>query len=265
MFDKAQSLSTRANDADSYAQNFQVQRNHLFKGKVKVVNGKFDFSFIVPKDINYQLGNGRISYYADNGQLDGNGNFNGFLVGGSQGVSSDNTGPVVKAYLNDERFISGSIVNGTPVLICKLSDSSGINIVGSGIGHDITAILDGDSKKTYTLNAFFESDLDSYQKGVVRFQLPGLEEGNHTLVIKAWDVANNSGEAVIDFRVLKKDNLSLTHVLNYPNPFTTHTTFWFEHNRPNEDLRVSIRDFHHFGQVGENTKANNKYPRQPFK
>ncbi len=146
VFDKAQSLSTRANDADSYAQSFQVQRNQLFKGKVKVVNGKFDFSFIVPKDINYQLGNGKISYYADNGQLDGNGNFNGFLVGGSQGVSSDNTGPVVKAYLNDERFISGSIVNATPVLICKLSDSSGINIVGSGIGHDITAILDGDSK-----------------------------------------------------------------------------------------------------------------------
>ena len=73
--------------------------------------------------------------------------------------------------------------------------------------------------------------------------MPALEEGNHTIVIKAWDVANNSGEAVIDFRVLKKDNLSLNHVLNYPNPFTTHTTFWFEHNRPNEDLRVSIRIF----------------------
>ena len=243
VFDKPQQLSTKANDADSYAQSFQVQRNQLFKGKVKVVNGKFDFSFIVPKDINYQPGNGRIIYYAENGQLDGNGSFNGFLVGGSQGVSSDNTGPVVKAYLNDERFISGSIVNETPLLICKLSDSSGINIVGSGIGHDITAVLDGDSKKVYTLNAFFESGLDSYQQGMLRFQLPALEEGNHTLLVKAWDAANNSGEAVIDFRVLKKENLSLTHVLNYPNPFTTHTTFWFEHNRPNEDLRVSIRIF----------------------
>jgi Peptidase family C25 len=243
VFDKVQTVSTRGNDPDSYKENFQVQHNQLFKGKVKAVNGSFDFTFIVPKDISYQPGNGRISYYADNGQLDGNGSFTGFLVGGSQGVSSDITGPVIKAYLNDEKFVSGTIVNETPLLLLHLSDSSGINIVGTGIGHDITAILDGDTKKTFVLNDFFESELDSYQKGIVRFQLPAMEEGNHYLSIKAWDVANNSNEAVIEFRVLKKENLSLNHVLNYPNPFTTRTTFWFEHNRPNEDLRVIIQIF----------------------
>ena len=243
VFDKTQTVSTRGNNADSYKENFQVQRNQLFKGKVKVVNGNFDLTFIVPKDINYQLGNGRISFYTDNGQLDGNGSFNGFLIGGSQGVSNDNSGPLIKAYLNDEKFVSGTIVNETPLLLLHLSDSSGINIAGTGLGHDITAILDGDTKKTYILNDFFESELDSYQKGVVRFQLPALEEGIHSFTIKAWDIANNSNEAVIEFRVLKKENLSLNHVLNYPNPFTTHTTFWFEHNRPNEDLRVIIQIF----------------------
>ena len=243
VFDKIQTVSTRGNNADSYKENFQVQRNQLFKGKVKVVNGNFDLTFIVPKDINYQLGNGRISFYTDNGQLDGNGSFNGFLIGGSQGVSNDNSGPLIKAYLNDEKFVSGTIVNETPLLLLHLSDSSGINIAGTGLGHDITAILDGDTKKTYILNDFFESELDSYQKGVVRFQLPALEEGIHSFTIKAWDIANNSNEAVIEFRVLKKENLSLNHVLNYPNPFTTHTTFWFEHNRPNEDLRVIIQIF----------------------
>ena len=243
VFDKIQTVSTRGNNADSYKENFQVQRNQLFKGKVKVVNGNFDLTFIVPKDINYQLGNGRISFYTDNGQLDGNGSFNGFLIGGSQGASNDNSGPLIKAYLNDEKFVSGTIVNETPLLLLHLSDSSGINIAGTGLGHDITAILDGDTKKTYILNDFFESELDSYQKGVVRFQLPALEEGIHSFTIKAWDIANNSNEAVIEFRVLKKENLSLNHVLNYPNPFTTHTTFWFEHNRPNEDLRVIIQIF----------------------
>ena len=243
VFDKIQTVSTRGNNADSYKENFQVQRNQLFKGKVKVVNGNFDLTFIVPKDINYQLGNGRISFYTDNGQLDGNGSFNGFLIGGSQGLSNDNSGPLIKAYLNDEKFVSGTIVNETPLLLLHLSDSSGINIAGTGLGHDITAILDGDTKKTYILNDFFESELDSYQKGVVRFQLPALEEGIHSFTIKAWDIANNSNEAVIEFRVLKKENLSLNHVLNYPNPFTTHTTFWFEHNRPNEDLRVIIQIF----------------------
>ena len=215
----------------------------MFKGKVKAENGVFTFGFIVPKDINYQLGNGRISYYADNGQTDANGSYINLMVGGSQGTSSDNTGPVIKAYLNDEKFVSGSIVNETPVLLLKLSDSSGINIVGTGIGHDITAILDGDQKNTYVLNDFFESDLNSYQQGLVRFQMPALTEGIHSLTIKAWDVANNSSEAIIEFRVYKKQNLTLNHVLNYPNPFTTKTTFWFEHNRPNEDLRVTIQVF----------------------
>ena len=218
VFDKAQTVSTRGNDADSYQQNFQVKRSPLFKGKVKVVNGKFDFSFIVPKDINYQLGNGSISYYADNGQLDGNGNFNGFLLGGSQGVSSDNTGPVVKAYLNDQTFINGNAVNPTPVLLLNLSDSSGINIAGTGIGHDVTAIADGDPKKTYILNSFYESELDSYQAGTIRFQLPEMEEGNHTIVIKAWDAANNSSEVSITFRVLKKEGLNIYNVINYPKP-----------------------------------------------
>jgi hypothetical protein len=243
VFDKAQTVSTRANDAGSSKQDFKAEQSQLFKGKVKVENGQFSFSFIVPKDINYQAGNGRISYYTDNGQADGNGSYTNFVIGGSQGVSVDNLGPDIKAFMNDEKFVNGGIVNETPVLILQLSDSSGINITGTGIGHDITATLDGDPKKVFVLNDFFESELDTYQKGRVRFQLAALEEGIHTLNIKVWDVANNSGEAVIEFRVWKKQNLTLTHVLNYPNPFTTRTTFWFEHNRPNEDLRVGIQIF----------------------
>ena len=242
VFDKAKTVSTRANDADSYQQQFQVQRSPLFKGKVKAVNGKFTVDFIVPKDINYQLGNGRISYYADNGQLDGNGNFNGFLVGGSQGLSSDNAGPVVKAYLNDSTFINGSTVNPTPLLLLQLRDSSGINIVGTGIDHDITAVVDGDTKKTYVLNGFFETELDSYQQGSVSFQLPEMEEGNHTIVIKAWDVANNSTEVTIRFRVVK-DAFGIYNVINYPNPFKAHTSFRFDHNRPNTTLQLTVSIF----------------------
>ncbi|MEO5594512.1 MAG: type IX secretion system sortase PorU [Chitinophagaceae bacterium] len=248
IFDKAETISTRGNDADSYQQNFQVQRSPIFKGKVNVVNGQFDFSFIVPKDINYQPGNGRINYYADNGQLDGNGNFNGFLIGGSQVVSSDNAGPVIKAYLDDEKFINGNTVNPAPVLLLNLADSSGINIAGTGIGHDITAIVDGDTKQMYVLNSFFETELDSYQKGSIRFQLPAMTEGTHTMVIKAWDVANNSSEVTIRFRVVKQ-GLRIDNVMNYPNPFTARTSFRFEHNRPGINLKLNMKIFTAFGKL----------------
>jgi hypothetical protein len=243
VFDKIQQLTTRGNDPDSYKEYFPVQRNQLFKGKARAENGKFSVSFIVPKDINYQTAPGRISYYTENGSTDGNGGFTNLIIGGSQGNSNDVAGPVIEPYLNDEKFINGMIVNETPLLLLKLKDSSGINITGTGIGHDITAILDGDPEQTFILNNFFESSLDTYQDGLVRFQLPKLKEGNHRLAIKAWDIANNSNESTIDFTVANNDKFELTSVFNYPNPFTTRTQFWFEHKRPNENLQVHLQIF----------------------
>jgi hypothetical protein len=243
VFDKSQAVNTLGNDPGSQPVAFQVQKNILFKGKAKVNNGLFSFRFVVPKDINYQFGSGKISYYADNGMVDANGAFTDIIVGGSGTGSSDREGPQIKAYLNDEKFINGSISNDRPILLVKLADSSGINIMGTGIGHDLVAILDHNQQQTFILNEFYESELDNFRKGMVRFQLPGLSEGTHTLTIKAWDAANNSSEITLEFRVLNQQQLALDHVLNYPNPFTTRTTFWFEHNRPGEDLYVDIQVF----------------------
>jgi hypothetical protein len=136
--------------------------------------------------------------------------------------------------------------------LVKLADSSGINILGTGIGHDLVAILDNDQKNEYVLNEFYESDLNNFRQGTVRFQLPVLAPGAHTLTIKAWDVANNSGEATLDFRVVNEPNFALDHVLNYPNPFTTNTTFWFEHNRPGEELLIRIQVYTITGKLVKN-------------
>jgi hypothetical protein len=85
--------------------------------------------------------------------------------------------------------------------------------------------------------------LDNFQKGSVRFQLPQLSAGHHSLKIKAWDVMNNSSEYILDFTVMNDAELKIDHVLNYPNPFTTKTFFWFEHNQPSTDLSVKIEIF----------------------
>jgi hypothetical protein len=241
IFDKVQTINTLGNDAGSVAVPVQVQKNILFKGKATVSNGRFSFSFIVPKDISYQYGNGKISYYTDNGSKDGNGVLNNIIIGGSGNGITDPLGPTIKAYLNDEKFVNGSITNDRPVLLVKLADSSGINILGTGIGHDLVATLDNDQKNEYVLNEFYESDLNNYRQGTVRFQLPVLTAGMHTLTVKAWDAANNSGETTLDFRVVSQPHFALDHVLNYPNPFTTNTTFWFEHNRPGEELLIRIQ------------------------
>jgi hypothetical protein len=240
VYDKAQALSTLANDPTSVKATFTQQKNIIFKGKATVNSGKFSFSFVVPKDINYQFGNGRISYYTENGTNDGSGALDNIIVGGTGSGPDDKEGPGIKPYLNDEKFIDGGISNADPILLLKLADSSGINVMGTGTGHDMVVIIDNDQQKTHVLNEFYTSDKDNFRRGEVRFQLPKMEDGPHTLSIKAWDVVNNSNEATLSFRVRKQESLVLEHVLNYPNPFTTRTTFWFDHNRPGEELQVNI-------------------------
>ncbi|MGH2553313.1 MAG: type IX secretion system sortase PorU, partial [Chitinophagaceae bacterium] len=242
VFDKLQSVNTLANDPGSQVTTFQSQTNILFKGKASVVNGNFSFSFKVPKDINYQYGNGKLSLYAENGIKDANGFFTNFIVGGTgNSTGNDNEGPQIKLFLNDELFVNGGITNQTPVLIAKFSDSSGINTASTGIGHDIVATVDNDNRIFYILNDFYQGDLNSYQQGVVRFQLPELSPGPHSLKLKAWDVLNNSSEAILEFVVANDESPELKHVLNYPNPFTTKTHFWFEHNKPGQLLDVNIQ------------------------
>ena len=250
IFDKVQQQKTFANDATSISTNFTQQSNIIFKGKAKVTNGEFVYSFVVPKDINYQFGNGKISYYAEDGIKDGNGAETSIIIGGaSANPLTDNTGPEIKAYLNDQKFVNGGITNETPVLLLKLADSSGINTVGTGIGHDLIATVDDDNSQFYVLNDYYEADADSYQSGTVRFQLPTLTEGLHVLKIKAWDVQNNSSEYRLEFRVIKDEELKLERVYNYPNPFTTRTTFMFEHNRPGDQLQCLIRIYSISGKV----------------
>lgn len=241
LYDKPQNVTTLGNDGGSQPTPFRTQNAVLFKGKATAQKGLFSFYFKLPKDINYQYGMGKLSLYAEDGVTDGNGYYDSVTIGGlgSNGVN-DGEGPAIKAFLNDESFVNGSITANNPVLIVKLADSSGINTGGTSIDHDIVATLDGDTRNYYVLNNFYESELDSYQRGSIRFQLPPLSPGPHTLTIKAWDVMNNSAEYKLDFTIVESTEMVIDHVLNYPNPFTTQTQFWFEHNQPQTDLGVHV-------------------------
>ncbi len=250
VFDKAATVKTLGNDPGSPIIDFKLQKNILYKGKASVTNGDFTFTFIVPKDISYNYGYGRISYYAFDGTTDANGYYENVVIGGSaDNVANDANGPQVNLYLNDDKFVFGGVTNENPLLYAVVSDPSGINTVGNGIGHDIAAVLDENTNKTVVLNEYYQADLNSYQSGTIRYPFSELTEGRHTLKMKVWDVYNNSSDAYTEFIVSQSAQLALSHVLNYPNPFTTHTQFMFEHNRPCADLDVNIQIFTISGKV----------------
>lgn len=249
VYDKWVTYYTLGNDQNitndpSYPQPFRAQRNVIYRGKVSVVNGQFSFTFLVPKDIQYTYGFGKISYYAQSGTADAYGYDTSVVVGGynSSGFADD-AGPQIQLFLNDEKFVRGGITDNNPSLYAIIADSSGINAVGSGIGHDITAVLDNNTNEVFVLNDYFQNDLNSYQTGTVKYPFENLSAGPHTLKFKVWDVHNNSSEATTEFIVAESADLALDHVLNYPNPFTTNTRFMFEHNRPYTTLDVQVQIF----------------------
>lgn len=241
IFDKPKKVQTLGNDPNSPIITFKTQKNSLYKGRATVTNGDFKFEFIVPKDIDFNYGRGKISYYADNKIIDADGWDTTFIVGGiNPNPPVDNTGPELKIYLNDDSFVNGSISSSNPLLVVEAFDEYGINTVGNGIGHDITAVLDGNTGSPIVLNEYYKSNLDSYQNGKLQYTLRNLAVGPHTLDVKVWDVNNNSSTVRLEFTVTENQDVQLDHVLNYPNPFTTHTTFMFEHNQSCSALETQI-------------------------
>ena len=256
LFDKNRERSTLGNDGVTQSgelliMDFTTLGAVLFNGKATVSDGVFEIDFIMPRDTQIPLGAGRVSLYSqrDNSLNNQTGYNSNVRIGGlNEDAPEDNQGPLINLFMNDESFVSGGVTNNSPILIAKLSDENGIN-TASGIGHDMIAIIDGDESNPFIINDYYQADVDDYSNGTASFTLRDLEVGLHTLTFKAWDVYNNSATSEIQFVVAGNDDLKITNILNYPNPFVDYTEFWFNHNRPFEPLEVQIQVFTVTGKV----------------
>jgi hypothetical protein len=257
VFDKKTRYKTNGNDQYSYPVEFYCQDRILWEGNVTVSNGVFEFSFLLSKDIAYDFGPGKISYYAWSDQADAIGYNGDVVVGGvNENAVADNTGPEIELYLNDLSFVSGDLTHANPIMLAFLSDPSGINMSAGGIGHETTAILDDDYSSIFSLKDYYVQDVDNYQGGSINYPFYNLPDGNHTLTVKTWDNYNNSASATITFVINSHGPLKIDQVINYPNPFKEFTTFTFNHTRPGDKLAINLEIFDLTGkmvQTYENT------------
>ena len=244
VFDKWKDKKTLGQNSAGIIQEFSEQNNIVYKGKSTLKNGLFTYTFVVPKDIDYVIGKGKLSYYS-NTEIGHNYGFDTTVVVGgvNPGGIDDDIGPLIELFMNDENFVNGGLTNANPTFLANISDENGVNTTGNGIGHDITMIIDNNTADAIILNNFYEADLDTYQSGKVSYLLSELEEGPHQIVFKVWDVNNNSSEQSLDFIVVYEEEIGISHLLNYPNPFTTNTDFYFEHNQVCNSLDVKVEIF----------------------
>ena len=251
LFDKEEKFATTGKNDPPF--QYSQWDNAVFRGRATVKDGEFEFSFVVPKNISYQMGDGKFSFYAFDpvSGADAKGVFTSVIGGSEMNPKEDTTPPEINLFMGDTTFASGGLISSDTYLIVHLTDENGINISGYGIGNSILAELDNDAE-TFILNDYFVSDIDTYKTGRIRFPILGLAPGNHMLTVKAWDVYNNAAEARIHFTVTAGDELVVETFGNYPNPLRQSTQFFFTHNRPGDDLEAQLFIY---SQIGELVKT----------
>lgn len=232
------------NQDDSPAFTFTDYPNTIFIGNDSVRNGKFSFTFTVPKDISYSNLQGKMNLYAVDTESgnEAQGNFDNFIVGGtSDTTETDTIGPEIRAlYLNDTTFVDGGQVNTTPYFVAELWDKSGVNITGSSVGHDMMLVIDESTVLSYNLNSYYELLPGEEGTGIVKFPIPALEPGKHTAEFWVWDILNNSTVRTFTFEVVEGLKPFLFDVIATPGIAREQVTFHLMHNRPESRMRVGI-------------------------
>ena len=245
--DAREQIVCKLNDATEADESFTFydRPNTIFSGNDSVRQGHFTFSFVVPKDIAYSSNAALINLYAVNNQknITASGYCDQLVMNGTENTASDNLGPSIYCYLNSSSFTNGGSVNSTPYFVAELSDEDGINATGSGIGHDLELIIDGDMTKTYSLNDYFQYDFGTYTRGRIGYSIPALDYGQHRLLFRAWDVMNNSSTAELTFNVVKGQEPLFLDLNCSPNPASSKTTFHILHDRINSAMDVVLDVF----------------------
>ncbi len=245
--DAARTVTVFDNDVSNSKNVFLRPGAALVKGSFKVVKGRFTATFVVPKDISFSQNLAALyGYAASDDKRYAMGVTRRVVVDGVTDVRDPETdGPDLQVYLDSRKFLPGGIVRKNPVLIIDLSDATGINTTGLGIGHDITAQFNN-SNDVDILTPSFTTSLENPRAGTAQKQIFGLGAGMHTVTVRGWDVYNNVSQKSTMFRIPEDNGMIVGEGLyNFPNPFSTSTTIRFTHasQRP-FSATMSVYDIH---------------------
>ncbi len=222
--------------------NMTLQGGVIFRGRISVKDGLFSTDFIVPKDISYENKNGKIVVYLFNENIDAVGFSKNIKINGTDTTTvDDKKGPEIEIFADEIGYDNAKLIKPDFLLLVKLYDETGLNTTGSGIGHKLEGVINDEVSNKIDFSNYFVGDLDSGGKsGLIKYRFTNLSEGDFNIKIKAWDVFNNFNEQTAYFTVVSGNDLIITDLVNYPNPFIENTTFTFQHNL-SEAINVRLK------------------------
>ncbi|QJW87887.1 type IX secretion system sortase PorU [Spirosoma taeanense] len=244
LYDKATVQTTLG--TESAKMNYQAYTSTLFTGQVPVQNGQFTVRFVMPKDIDYAVGRAKLYAYAIRADslLEAIGSYDSLRVGGSITTDSLDTQPPVVQLSVEGGVVSGEVVRvAGPAITLRINlrDNQGINVARSGLGHELTAQLGGQTP--VILNDLYVSTGNDGRQGEALYTFQDVAPGQYTVRVKAWDINNNSTEGALTLIVSEKPELSLRTTKVTPNPVTSQAIITAEHNRTGEPLDWTLRIF----------------------
>ena len=242
LYDKKEEFETLG-QGDNKPFKYEDYNSIIFSGEVPVVNGEIEVTFMVPKDINYKVGNGRLTYFivSEDKTENGHGYNHDFTIGETDpDAPTTADGPVSRVYINTPNFENGQIVDNTPIFYAHLWDKFGINTIGAGIGHDIIIKLNNDPNQTYNLNKYYTATLGDYKSGSIKYNLPKLADGEYSLLFKAWSLQNISTTNYLNFEVKSDAPAVIEEFTIYPTPATEYVNFYLKYDRPEDILDIEF-------------------------
>ncbi len=165
-------------------------------------------------------------------------------------VASDQRNPLLDVTFDGVRIMNGDIVSPKPTISVFLKDENQFLALSDTSVMEVSILSPSGELEKMEANdprlTFYPADeksLESKNEARIELRPEFGENGKYQLQVKAKDVTGNSSGAykyTVDFEVINE--LQISNVFNYPNPFTTSTQFVFTLTGEQlpEDMRIQI-------------------------
>lgn len=225
--------------------NFEEYGSRIFSGSTEVKAGKFTVRMAMPLEISQNYRPATLSMFAwtEEGSEAVGLCRDIYAYGYDETAPADTIPPVIEHFfLNHSSFTDGALVNSEPMIIAGVRDETGLNLSTSGIGHQMTAILDGN--RTFSdISTFFTPATDGSASGTIAYPMPELTKGSHTLALRIWDTSGNSAISEINFQVNPDQTPKIYDVYTDANPARDVANFYLSHDQPDRMLTVTVEVF----------------------
>ncbi len=255
VYDAEYSVTTLGHEykqSPGYEMTFDQQGDRIFAGNDSIRNGHFKVNIAMPSSISGNYRPAAVNLFAKSAERNSPATASGmerrFYVFGEDFTAVDSLAPEIRTiYLNHPDFRNGERVNASPMLIAEIADDSGINISTSGVGHQMSLLLD--NKTNYSdVSDYFTPSATEPGTATIAYPLSDLTPGIHTLRFRIWDTSDNSASKEISFLVDPDRAPIIYDIYSDANPASTHANFYLSHDRPDANIEVKFTIYNMIGK-----------------